>query len=171
MRLIPCKGTAALLAAALLAAGGCGGDDEPEKEGTTGQDTATSTTDRPTTTMQPPAETSPTTGTAPASPEDEPGGAGDEEEARSPAFFTGRGGRIRPRLVRVPPFLAIRVELRSADGRVYGLRFGRKSVVVGRRIESAATELDGLRPGRSISGTPVGGGSPVRIEASAEPGP
>ncbi len=50
------------------------------------------------------------------SPEDEPGGAGDEEPARTLALFTGEGGRITPRTVRVPAFISIRVELRSEDG-------------------------------------------------------
>ena len=58
------------------------------------------------------------------SPEDQPGGAGDEEPARSLALLTGEGGRITPPTVRVPAFISIRVELRSGDGREYGLRFG-----------------------------------------------
>jgi hypothetical protein len=159
--------------ALLSAAAGCGGDDEEEGTGArTGPDRSTQTTERTeaeTTATEPvPEETGETQG---ASPEDQPGGAGDEDVARSPAFFTGRGGQIGPRVVRVPPFLAIRVELRSSDQESYGLRFGKKSVVTGSGVGSASTTLDGLRPGRSITGTPIGAGNRVRIEASAEPGP
>jgi hypothetical protein len=76
-------------------------------------------------------------------------------------MFTGRGGKITPRVIRVPPYLAIRAELRSADGRRYTIRFG------GRELRSGGSlELDGLRPGARLKGS---GG--VVIEASAEPGP
>jgi hypothetical protein len=87
-------------------------------------------------------------------------------------MFTGRGGRITPTLVQVPPFIAIRVELRSADGRPYGLRFGSTALRVGPQVSSAATTLNGLHHGEAVVGRPVGGGgNRVRIEASAEPGP
>ena len=86
-------------------------------------------------------------------------------------MFTARAGRITPRLVRVPPFIAVRAELRSADGRAYALTFGNRTIRVGAQISSASTVLDGLRPGRAHTGTPGGSGNRVRIEASAEPGP
>jgi hypothetical protein len=105
------------------------------------------------------------------SPEDQPGGAGDEEPARSLALFTGRGGRITPRVIRVPAFIAIRVELRSADGRAYGLEFAGETIRVTGGLGSVSTTLDGLRPGRAVTGNPVGAGNRVRIEATAEPGP
>ena len=164
------------LACALLAAlGGCGGDDEPA-----------ATTERPPESTPTQTATAPTeteevrTGAPPRpphaepeepSPEDRPGGAGDEEEARVPAQLTGRGGRITPRVVRVPPFLAIRVTLRSADGRAYGIRVGRKQVRTGGQVTSATLEIDGLRPGAAVTAEPVGEGNPVRIVANAEPGP
>ena len=108
-------------------------------------------------------------GTGGAAPgEEQEGGAGDELEASSQALFTGRGGRIRPTRVRVPPFIAIRVELRSADGRPYGLRFGKRAIVVGGRRKSASLTLEGMRPGRRLRGS---GSARVVIEASAEPGP
>ena len=105
---------------------------------------------------------------APTSPEDGPGGAGDEQAARAQAMLTGRGGRIGPGLVQVPPFIAIRVELRSRDGRAYRLRFGRRQVAVGARRRSDSHTFDGLRPGRRLVGTGTGR---VVIEAAAEPGP
>jgi len=85
-------------------------------------------------------------------------------------MFTGRGGRITPRVVRVPPFLAIAIELRSADGREYALRFDGFTVRADKRGQGMP-ERSGLRPGERLVGKPVGGGSSVVIEASAEPGP
>ena len=161
--------------ALLVVLAACGGDDEPAA---TGERPPGST---PTETAAAPAQTEEArTGAEPRPPhaepqepypEDRPGGAGDEEEARVPAQLTGRGGRITPRVVRVPPFLAIRVTLRSADGREYGLRVGRKQIRAGGQVSSSTLEIDGLRPGESVTAEPVGGGNPVRIVANAEPGP
>ena len=100
-----------------------------------------------------------------------PGGAGDEEAARVLALFTARGGRITPRVVRVPAFIQVKVELRSADGQTYGLRFGDTTITAGGQFDSVSTTIPGLRPGKAVMGTPIGAGNPVRIEATAEPGP
>jgi hypothetical protein len=158
--------------ALVLAVSGCGGDDE-----------------EPASTAAPPAETAATeTQTAEAeteqespetesesepgeSPEDQPGGAGDEEPARTLALFSAENGRIAPRVVRVPAFISIQVELRSKDGREYGLRFGDVTITAGGGLNSVSTTIDGLRPGKAITGEPTGPGNPVRIEATAEPGP
>jgi hypothetical protein len=93
---------------------------------------------------------------------------GDEEPIRSEAVFTGRAGRVSPREVRVPPYIAVRVILRSADGAAYTLR------IAGHRLSAgpdapAKLQLDGLLPGRSYDGS--GPNGPVRVVASAEPGP
>jgi hypothetical protein len=105
---------------------------------------------------------------APPSPEESPGGAGDEVPASSQALLTGRRGEITPRVVLVPPYIAVRVELRSGDGAPYVLRGHGRELIAGADAPASAT-LDGLRPGaryilRSESGRVV-------IEASAEPGP
>ncbi|MEJ7788750.1 MAG: hypothetical protein WKF29_02595 [Thermoleophilaceae bacterium] len=110
----------------------------------------------------------PRAGAARRSPEDQPGGAGDEIPARAQAMITGRGGRLSPRVIRVPPFIAVRVELRSADGRRYRLSAAGKTLRVRGRRSDAAT-FDGLRPGRRLLMTGTGGR--VVVEASAEPGP
>ncbi len=104
----------------------------------------------------------------PASPEDGPGGAGDEQPASSQALFTGRAGSVRPSLVQVPPFIAIRVELRSADARAYRLSFRGRSLAVSGDRRSVSSTFDGLRPGGRMLGT---GSGEVVVEASAEPGP
>ena len=157
-------------------AAGCGGDDEPAS----GTSAATTRSEAETETE--PAESAPAeteaeppateTMSAPAeSPEDMPGGAGDEEPARTLALFTARDGRIRPRVVRVPAFISIQVELRSADGEAYSLSFGDTTIRAGGELNSVSMTIDGLRPGKAITGRPGGAGNPVRIEATAEPGP
>ena len=149
-----------------LAVAGCGSDEEPppaKEPPARGETTGSGPTATAPSATRPPTDASPPGGAEHRreNPEDQPGGAGDEEAARSPAMFTGRGGKITPRVVRVPPYLAIRAELRSADGRQYTIRFG------GRELRNGKTlELDGLRPGQKLEGS---GG--VTIEASAEPGP
>jgi hypothetical protein len=167
---------AACLVAAALAVGGCGGDDEPATTSSTTsaetetETTATTTAPEETPTETAPAETAPATETE-TSPEDRPGGGGDEEPARTLALFTARGGQIRPRLVRVPAFISIQIELRSADGQNYALRFGDTTIRAGGELNSTSTTIDGLRPGESIVGVPQDAGNRVRISATAEPGP
>jgi len=173
---------AALMTCAALALGACGDDDEGRVE----QDTA-STTTVPSTT---PTDTAPVTteteakteteaapqsgggsgGTGGAAPgEEQEGGAGDEIGASSQALVTGQGGKLAPRVIRVPPFIAIRVELRSADGRTYELRARGKTLRADGDIASASTSFPGLRPGRELVLT--GPSGRVVVEASAEPGP
>lgn len=101
--------------------------------------------------------------------EDQEGGAGDEVPASSQAAITGSGGKLSPATVRVPPFIAIRVALRSADGVEYKLAGGGKTVKAGGEIETAATTFDGLRSGEKlVLNGPQG---KVTIVANAEPGP
>jgi hypothetical protein len=157
----------------LMLVSGCGGDDE--QSSSTAATTApaqTATTESESTATETEQE-SPSTESAPAesTPEDQPGGAGDEEPARTLALFTARDGRITPRVVRVPAFISIQVELRSPNGDKYGLRFGDVTITAGGGLNSVSTTLDGLRPGKAVVGTPSGPGNRVRIEATAEPGP
>lgn len=183
---------AVLAAALLLAPAGCGGDDEepateaqppptaePAPTATEETEAATEEAERETEvegtetdSEAEPAPTEPAEPTEPpASPEDQPGGAGDEEPARALALLTGENGRITPRRVRVPAYIGIRVELRSEDGREYGLTFDGETIRVSGGLASVSTTIDGLRPGEAVTGTPTGPGNRVRIEATAEPGP
>jgi hypothetical protein len=168
-----------ICALALMLAAGCGGDDEdPTATATEAKPPPTAApteavpapTETETAEEEPEPETEPAE-TSPASPEDQPGGAGDEVPAESLALFTGENGRITPRVVRVPAFISIRVELRSADGSEYGLTFDGETIRVRGGLGSVSTTIDGLRHGEAVVGTPTGPGNRVRIEATAEPGP
>jgi hypothetical protein len=174
---------ALVVVAVLLALAGCGGDDEDQAATTetgpppTAEPAPTEADEAETETEaeQEPTETEPETepgdDAPPTSPEDLPGGAGDEEPARSLAMFSGDNGRITPRTVRVPAFISIRVELSSEDGQEYGLTFEGETIRVATGLGSVSTTIDGLRPGEAVVGTPTGPGNRVRIEATAEPGP
>lgn len=170
----------ALALALVFAPAGCGDDDEePETVATSPPTTAETTTTEevPTepqeTEEEPAPETQPETAPEPpaTSPEAEPGGAGDEEPARSLALFTAENGRVRPRVIRVPAFISIRVELRANDGTSYGLKIDGRTLQVSGGLASVSSTLDGLRPGDAYVGTLTGAEGRVRIEATAEPGP
>jgi hypothetical protein len=160
----------ALLAPVLA---GCGGDNEgsPPATPTSQPDVGTATTTE--TQSSAATETQPNDGNGQpgsatgTSPEDQQGGAGDETPAETPALFTGKGGRITPRVVRVPAFISILVLLRSGDGNQYGLTFDGQTVQSGGK----GIRLDGLKPGAKLVGKSTTGGGQVRIEATAEPGP
>ena len=166
----------------LVALAGCGGDDEPvAQDPRTSQapELSTGTDRQPTDGTESEAEPANPDTSAPepkppstetTSPEDEPGGAGDEEPIGIDAVFTGRDGKLTPRVVRVPPFIAVTVKLESADGRDYQLQIGGQRLSVGSARAKDSVTLAGLHQGGSYRGRLAGGGA-VRIEATAEPGP
>ena len=145
----------------------CGGDDE---EDTAAETTPTTTAPAPVTT--PPPEVPDTT--KEPDPDAEPRTVpeeqqGDEEAIRSEAVFTGRNGRLTPREIRVPAFIAIRVILRAQDEGSYTLRIGGQSLGVDASVSTDEINLDGLLPDESYQGKGPNGN--VRVVASAEPGP
>jgi len=145
-----------IAAVAALAVAGCGGDDEPAG-GTPehgGVDTATATTPAgpPEEVVTAPEEAAPpATVTAPepsaTSPEDEPGGAGDEEGIRVPArFVLGSDGTMEPSSVEVPAFLGTEVVVENRDDASHRLEVGDR----GTQLEAGRTTtltLAGRRPG------------------------
>ena len=145
----------------------CGSDDDEDVAETT----PTTTAPAPVTT--PPPETTDTS-KAP-DPDSEPRTVppeeqqGDEEAIRSEAVFTGRNGRLTPREIRVPAFIAIRVILRAQDQGSYALRIGGQSLGVDATVSTDEVNLDGLLPNESYQGR--SGNGNVRVVASAEPGP
>ncbi|HEX2070255.1 MAG TPA: hypothetical protein VHF90_01235 [Thermoleophilaceae bacterium] len=177
------KCSAALLATVLaLGLAACGDDEDDNGAAGTEAGATTEQTEATATATTPVDTATETTGTETGgeaegggatpprtSPEEQEGGAGDEIPASSQASITGTGGRLTPATVRVPPFIAIRVELRSADGVQYELSGGGKTVAAGGEIETAGTTFDGLRPGeRLVLSGPQG---KVTVIANAEPGP
>ena len=168
----PLAGTAALLTGICLALAACGDDDEPAQ---TSERTTTQTTpDRDSATAtqpDPPAETEQAPPPEEPAPEDQPGGAGDEEAIRTEARLTGSGGRVRPTEVSVPPFIGVRVFLRSTDGGEYGLSCAGRRVQVDREVEAASTTLPGRPIGSVVPCRPLGDHNAVVIRFSAEPGP
>lgn len=156
-----------------LAAGGCGGEEPPR---------APSPADAERGAPEPPAPPdaggtggedgrAPPGEQPPRGTEDQPGGAGDEEPIRTEAVLRGRDGRLAPRLIRVPPFISVRLELRSADGRSYAARVaGRTLRATGSR--PAAVTLEGLPSGdRYVVRATDGASGRSVVEAVAEPGP
>jgi hypothetical protein len=166
-----------LIATVVLAFAGCGGDDEPSPSAEpqeTSSEATTATTETQATEVDPETETLPNdgdgTGTGTGTGESGPGGAGDEEAAQTLALFTGENGQITPRVIRVPAFISIRVELRAGDGAEYSLTFGEKTIKVPPELGSFSTRFEGLRPGEKLVGKASTGGE-VTVEATAEPGP
>ena len=165
---------AALLALALSA---CGGDEEPAGTGAQGgaapERTTSAAPTRKTTASTSTEDTTDeetTSGPRGGGGEDQQGGAGDERPIASEVRLSARDGRISPRRVSVPPFIAVRLELRSEDGGRYGLRVSGRELTVGAGRDRDRVVLDGLTPGRSYVARPLGRGNAVRIVASSEPG-
>ena len=95
--------------------------------------------------------------------------SGDEVPISTQALFTGRGGKITPAKVEVPPFIAVTVVLKSADGKTYSIQTKNHGIATN---GTAQLKLSGLRAGdryvlKNNSGTPAR----LIIEANAEPGP
>jgi hypothetical protein len=81
----------------------------------------------------------------------------------------GSGGRLAPTRVEVPPFIAVRVELRSDDGARYRARVSGRTLVAGGEMRSERVTLDGLTPERSYVVRGLDGANDVRIVTSGEP--
>lgn len=176
MGISPRTSGAALVAAGLIALPGCGGDNEkkaastPSRTATTEQRTAATETATAPRTVEKTDATPPPTDTGGGgtggtrSPEDKPGGAGDELPNSTQAQLSGRNGKIFPATVSVPPFIAITVVLTGVDGKPYELHGAGKTVKSGQSVS-----FDGLRSGKRLVLT--GPQGRVVISANAEPGP
>jgi hypothetical protein len=155
-----------VLAAALV---GCGGDDAEQ--------TAAPTATPPPVATETPAETAtetatatPTpTATATENPEDQPGGAGDEEPIRVPVEFTVRDRGITPPQVAVPAFLGLELIVNNelADPIEVTLE-GAEPLSVGPG-ETGRMRLQGRRKGQYV--VDFGAAGQALLITGAEPGP
>jgi hypothetical protein len=126
-------------------------------------------TRRPTPTATP---TSTSTATPTPAGEDQPGGAGDEAEARVPvSLVVAADGTISPATVSVPAFLALDLRVRNRTARTIAVTMEGAdppdplSVPAGR---TGRRRLDGVRPGRYAI---AAGAARATLVAGAEPGP
>jgi len=161
-----------LLAALTLLAGGCGA----EADRSTAPEDTNPVASTPAATSPPRDATQPGTGpvtpppaTAPA-PATEPGDGG-EQAIRVPATFVVRDGRLDPRRITVPPFLAVELSVRSDDGRAHRLVVRAPgtptlSVPAGGR---AALRIAGLRPGGYPLELDGGGAGTLLVGGEAGP--
>jgi hypothetical protein len=154
---------------------GCGGDDD-EADAPPADTVPAQTVPEPVTT--PPPETEPGKAKPDRDPDAEPRTVppeeqqGDEEPIRSEAVFTGRDGKLTPRVIQVPAFIAVRVILRSTDAsrdQSYSLTIGGQRLAIGHTRGTDEAELPGLLPDKAYEGRSPQGN--VRVVASAEPGP
>jgi hypothetical protein len=163
---------------ALLALGGCGDDEKAPTQPPAGGETSVTrshASSAPTSAPAPTAASTPATATANSStsPEDQPGGPGDEVPIRVPATFTFARGGLEPPSVSVPAFLAVQLTVVSADGRAHSVRFEGPeprtlSVPAG---GSAGAHFDGFKAGTYALRSLDGNGGDGKLVVGGEPGP
>lgn len=111
------------------------------------------------------------TGPSAGSPEDAPGGAGDEEPARVEARFEVSGEGFDPERVEVLPFLSIELVVIPDDGSYDIAWEGPGGPGQASGTGEHRGRLDGLRPGATYRVTDLESGAEATIAAEAEPGP
>jgi hypothetical protein len=161
---------------AAVALAGCGGDDEqtsatqatpapPPSQTATATPTATATA-TPTPSATATAQPSPTA----TSPEDQPGGAGDEEAIRVPAEFTiSPAGKITPPQISVPAFLQIEITVRNRSGRPVDVTWASDKLMTVQPHGGASTIVKGRKKGSYVLSANPGGDA--LIVTGVEPGP
>jgi hypothetical protein len=159
----------ALLVAAALA--GCGGDDEQTAAPATPSPAPSAATDTPTATPTETAIPSPTATDAPTpeNPEDQPGGAGDEEEIRVPVEYTLRERGISPPQVAVPAFLALELIINNETADTVVVRLDGAEPMTVAPGETGRARLPGRKKGQYVlDASPVG---QALLITGAKPGP
>jgi hypothetical protein len=151
----------AIWAGLLLA--GCGGDEPTVAASPT--ETAT-----PTATATPSATPSATpTATATASPEDQPGGAGDEEPARVPLEFTLSAGGLKPSTISVPGFLGLELIVHNETSSPQRVTLEGSGTVDVPANDTARSRFEGRRPGTYK--VDAGAAGTAKLIVGVEPGP
>ena len=161
----------ALLAAAAAAVGGCGGDEETTSAPVSTPSPPAAATETATATPTPTETPSPTATDAPTpeNPEDQPGGAGDEQEARVPIELTVASGGITPPQVSVPGFLALELIVHNKLPVEVVVRLeGANPIAVGPG-DTGRARLEGRRPGRYT--IDAGAAGKAVLITGVDPGP
>jgi hypothetical protein len=161
-------GCLALLVAAALA--GCGGDDSEQTAAPTATAPPPAATATPTAAAtETPTPTPTPTATPTGNPEDQPGGAGDEEPIRVPVEFTVRDRGITPPQVAVPAFLGLELIVNNelADPIEVTLE-GSEPLSVGPG-QTGRMRLQGRRKGQYV--VDFGAAGQALLLTGAEPGP
>ena len=97
------------------------------------------------------------TATATESPEDQPGGAGDEEAARVPVELTVGADGITPPEVSVPGFLAIELIIHNETAQAVTVRLEGVEPLSVEAGDTTRARISGKRPGRyPIDAGPAG---------------
>jgi hypothetical protein len=156
----------------VAALAGCGGDDDSQTSATpppppsAATETATATpTATATSTPSPTATEAPT----PENPEDQPGGAGDEEPVRVPVEFIVRDRGISPPQVAVPAFLGIELIVHNETGARLVVRLeGAEPLTVGPG-ETGRSRLEGRKKGQYV--VDFGDAGQALLITGAKPGP
>ena len=158
----------------VVALAGCGGDDEQTSatQATPApppSQTATATpSPTPTATPTPSATTQPTP-TA-TSPEDQPGGAGDEEAIRVPAEFTiSPDLKISPQQISVPAYLQIEITVRNKSDQPVDVTWAGAKLMTVQAHGGASTTVKGRKKGSYVVSAKPGGDA--LIVTGVEPGP
>jgi hypothetical protein len=158
------------LVAVLAVAGalaGCG-DDEPTATSSPTPAPTAAATERATPTTTPTETPSPTATEQPG-PEEQEGGAGDEEEVRVPVRFTVGDDGIEPPEIGVPGFLALELIIRNDTSRPIVARLEDTEPLTVNPGETTRARLEGRRPGRY----PIdfGAAGDAVLVTGVEPGP
>jgi hypothetical protein len=140
---------------------GCGGDDPTVAPQETPPATATAT---PSAT---PTETATTTATP--SPEDQSGGAGDEEPARVPLEFTLGDGGLKPATISVPAFLGLELIVHNRTSQPQHVALEGSGALDVPANDTARARFEGRRAGTyKVDGGPAG---QAEVIVGVDPGP
>jgi hypothetical protein len=160
---------AALLAAAALT--GCGGDEEQTSAPAPPSPAPSAATETPTAAPTETASPSPTATDAPTpeNPEDQPGGAGDEEAIRVPVEFTLRDRGVAPTQVAVPAFLSIELIVHNHTAGDVVVRLEGAQPLTVAAGGTGRARLDGRKKGQYV--VDFGEAGQALLITGAEPGP
>jgi hypothetical protein len=157
-----------LLVAAALA--GCGGDEAQTAAPSTPAPAPSAATEAATETAR--ATASPTATEQPlpsVGPEDQPGGAGDEEPIRVPVWFTITDAGIDPDQVAIPAFLAIELTVINKTGQQVVVRLEGAEPMTVAAGRTARARLEGRKKGSYV--VDAGQAGQALLVTGAKPGP